>query len=101
MAAVCVFIDILCSQGRRTGRERVAVVAQLVEQVAFYRLTRRGDVDAENPGGVLAEDLVLHLGRQLRVMCWAASSSGIVKVWKASICQCGGPITGVSVPHRM
>jgi hypothetical protein len=29
------------------------------------------------------------------------SSSGIAKVRKASICQSGGPITGVSVPHRM
>src|SRR6202035_2534743 len=54
-------------EGRCAGRERIAVVAQLVEQVALDRLARRSDVDLENPRGVLAEDLVLHLGCQLRV----------------------------------
>jgi hypothetical protein len=49
MVAVWVFIGIPRSQGRRAGRKRIAVVAQLVEQIALYSLTRRGDVDAENP----------------------------------------------------
>src|SRR5438270_4089909 len=57
-----------CLQRRCPGGQRIAVIAQLVEQVALYRLTCRSDIDLENPGGVLAEDLVLHLGRQLRVM---------------------------------
>src|SRR5207237_5170952 len=49
------------------GGERIAVIAQRVEQVARYRLTCRSDIDLKNPGSVLAENLVLRLGRQLRV----------------------------------
>src|SRR5205823_7568807 len=56
-----------CLQRRCPGRQRIAVIAQLVEQVALYRLTCRSDIDLTNPGGVLAENLVLRLGRQLRV----------------------------------
>src|SRR5438046_7710558 len=56
-----------CLQRRCPGGERIAVIAQLVEQVALYRLTCRSDIDLKNPGGVLAENLVLRLGRQLRV----------------------------------
>jgi hypothetical protein len=55
------------SQRRCAGRQRVVVVTQLVKQIAHHGLTRRGNIDAENPRGVLAEDPVLHLGRQLRV----------------------------------
>src|SRR5205823_236977 len=70
-APVALIVVKLCSasvglQGRCAERERIAVVAQLVEQVALDRLARGDDVDPENPGGVLAKDLVLHLGRQLR-----------------------------------
>jgi hypothetical protein len=54
------------SQRRCAGPQRIAVVAQFVEQIALYGLTCRGDIDAENPRGVLAEDPVLHLRRQLR-----------------------------------
>jgi hypothetical protein len=42
-------------QRRCARRERIAIVPQLVEQVAFYRLTRRSDIDLKNPGGVRAE----------------------------------------------
>ena len=90
-----------CLQRRCPGGERIAVIAQLVEQVALYRLTCRSDIDLKNPGGVLAENLVLRLGRQLRVTVLGSELFRYREVLKASICQSGGPITGVSVPHRM
>ena len=88
-------------QRRCAGRERIVIVTQLVEQIAFYRLTCRSDIDLKNPGGVLTEDLILHLGRQVRVMVLGSQLFGYRERLEASICQSGGPITGVSVPHRM
>ena len=43
------------------------VLAQLVKKVAFYNLACRNDINTKNLRGVLTEDLVLHLRRQLRL----------------------------------
>src|SRR5215469_2844443 len=61
-------LQIRCaSQVSGGGREGIAIVLQPVKQVALDGLTSRGDINAKNLGGVLAKDLVLHLGCQLRV----------------------------------
>src|SRR5205823_10047711 len=85
-------------QRRCPGGERIAVIAQLIEQVALYRLTCRSDIDLKNPGGVLAENLVLRLGRQLRVTVLGREPFRYREVLHASYCHSSGPLKVASLP---